>query len=137
MRTIKILLICLSAICAVNISAQVILVPEQKIEWLDLQQNRTNFSVVGDLCPTLVFSNNSALPYFAFRASSPLGEKYIQANLAEVKTAEISSSYFDNDQLQFITEDFQVAIESVQSDKKHQQVVSILPFRKRNGKFLA
>ena len=96
MRTIKILLICLSAICAVNISAQVILVPEQKIDWLDLQQNRTNFSVVGDLSPSLVFLSNSALPCFAFRTTSPKGEKYNQANLAEVKTADSLSRWTRN-----------------------------------------
>ena len=134
MRTIKLLFICLSAICTANMSAQVILVPEQKIEWLDLSQNRTNLSTVGDLCHSLILSNNATLPIFAFRTSSPKGEKFIQPSLAEIKTSEISSAYFDNSQLQLISEDFQVKIESIQSQDKHHQVVSVTPFRKRNGK---
>jgi hypothetical protein len=134
MRTIKLLLICLSAICTANSSAQEILVPEQKIEWLDLEQNRTNFSVVGDLCQSLIISNNSPLPYLAFRASSPKGEKFIQPNLSLMKTSEIGAGYFDNDQLQLIQEDFLIDIESIQSLDKHEQVITVFPFRKRNGK---
>jgi hypothetical protein len=133
MRTIKLLLICLSALCAAKSTAQVILVPKQKIEWLDIQQNRTNLSVVGDLCPSLIISNKSPLPFFAFRANSLKNEKFIQPILTQVTTSGISLSYFDNDQLPMISEDFRVEIESVQSDDKHQQVVNVFPFRKRNG----
>ncbi len=134
MRTIKLLLLCFSAICIADASAQEILVPEQKIQWLDIQQNRTTYSVVGDLCPSLIISNNSTLPFFAFRASASKGEKHIAPVLANVSSAEISSSYFDNDQLQLITDDFRVEVESVQSDVKNNQVVTVIPFRKRNGK---
>ena len=134
MRTIKLLLLCLSAICIANASAQERLVPEQKIQWLDIQQNRTNYSVVGDLCPSLVISNNSTLPFLAFRASALKGEKYIAPTLTNVSSSEISSSYFDNDQLQLITDDFRVEVQSVQSDSKNNQVVTVIPFRKRNGK---
>ena len=108
--------------------------PEQKIQWLDIQQNRTNFSAVGDLCPSLVISHNSPLPFFAFRASAAKGEKHIAPILANVSSAEISSSVFDNDQLQLIEDDFRVEVESVQSDEKNQQVVTVFPFRKVNGK---
>ena len=134
MRTIKLLLLCFSAICIANASAQEILVPEQKIQWLDIQQNRTNYSVVSDLCPSLIISNSSTLPFFAFRASASKGEKHIAPVLANVTSAEISSSYFDNDQLQLITDDFRVEVQSVQSDVKNNQVVTVIPFRKRNGK---
>ena len=134
MRKIKLLLLCLSAICVANASAQGTLVPEQKIQWLDIQQNRTNFSAVGDLCPSLVISHNSPLPFFAFRASAAKGEKNIAPILANVSIAEISSSFFDNDQLQLIEGDFRVEVESVQSDEKNQQVVTVFPFRKINGK---
>jgi hypothetical protein len=134
MRTIKLLLLCISVICATNTWAQVVLVPEQKIQWLDLQQNRTNCSVVGDLCGSLVISNNYPLPFFAFRTSSPKGEKFTQPFLSNILTSEISSGYFDNDQLQWIEEDFRVEVESVQSDEKHSQVVTVFPFRKTNGK---
>jgi len=134
MRTIKLLLLCLSAICIANASAQETLVAEQKIQWLDIQQNRSNYSVVGDLCPSLIISNNSALPFFAFRASASQGEKYIAPILSSVSASEISSSYFDNDQLQLITDDFRVEVQSVQSDAKNNQVVTVIPFRKRNGK---
>lgn len=134
MRTIKLLLICISVICVTNTSAQVILVPERKIEWLDIQQNRTTFSVVGDLCPELIVSDNYALPFFAFRTSSLKNEKFVDPILSEIKTSEISSSFFDNQQLALIEEDFRVAIESIQSDEKHQQLITVFPFRKRNGK---
>ncbi len=134
MRTIKILLICFSVICALNISAQVTLVPEQKIEWLDLQQNRNDCSVIGDLCPSLIISNNYPLPFFAFRATSSKNEKYTQPFLTNLSTSEISASFFDNEQLALIEEDFRVEVESVQSDEKHQQVVTVFPFRKTNGK---
>ena len=90
--------------------------------------------MVGDLCPSLIISNNSTLPFFAFRASASKGEKHIAPVLANVSSAEISSSYFDNDQLQLITDDFRVEVESVQSDVKNNQVVTVIPFRKRNGK---
>lgn len=134
MRTIKLLLICFSAICVINASAQTVVVPEQKIEWLDIEQNRTNFSVVGDLCPALIISNNHSVPFFAFRASSPKNEKFTQAFLTNLKISEISASYFDNDQLQQIEDDFRVEVETVQTDEKHLQVVTVFPFRKRNDK---
>ena len=134
MRTIKLLLICFSVICAAHISAQVVLVSEQKIEWLDIKQNRTPSSVVGDLCSSLVISSNTPLPFFAFRSSSLKNEKFSQPFLANISTSEISASYFDNDQLQLIGEEFLVELESIQSDEKHQQVVIVFPFRKINGK---
>jgi hypothetical protein len=134
MRTIKLLILCFSAICLANASAQEILVPEQKIQWLDIQQNGTNYSVVVDLCPSLIISNSSTLPFFAFRASASKGEKHIAPVLANVSSTEISSIYFDYDQLQLITDDFRVEVESVQSDVKNNQVVTVIPFRKRNGK---
>jgi hypothetical protein len=134
MRTIKLLFICLSAIYAVNTSAQVIIVPEQKIEWIDVEQNRTNFSVVGDLCSALVNSDNFTLPFFAFRAASSADEKFYQPFLSNISTLEISSSYFDKDQLQSIGNEFRVEVESVQSDKKNNQVVTVFPFRKANGR---
>ena len=134
MRTIKLLLLCLSAICTANASAQEILVPEQKIQWQDIQQNRINYSVVGDLCPSLIISSNSTLPFFAFRAAASKGEKHIAPILANVSSAEISSSYFDQDQILLLTDEFRVEVESVQSDLKNNQVVTVIPFRKRNGK---
>ena len=134
MRTIKLLLLCLSAICIADTSAQDILVPEQKIQWLDIQQNRTNYSVIGDLCPSLLVSNHSPLPFFAFRATSKKGEKHIAPTLSNVSTLEISSSYFDNEQLSLIEDDFRVEVESIQSDEKNNEVVTVFPFRKRNGK---
>ena len=134
MRTIKLLLLCLSAICIANASAQEILVPEQKIQWLDIQQNRTNYSVIGDLCPSLVVSNNYPLPFFAFRAKAMKGEKHIAPFLSNVTISEISTSYFDNEQLSLIEDDFRIEVESVQSDEKNNEVVTVFPFRKRNGK---
>ena len=134
MRTIKLLLLCLSAICIADTSAQDILVPEQKIQWLDIQQNRTNYSVIGDLCPSLLVSNHSPLPFFAFRATSKKGEKHMAPTLSNMSTLEISSSYFDNEQLSLIEDDFRVEVESIQSDEKNNEVVTVFPFRKRNGK---
>ena len=134
MRTIKTLFICFSAICTANVSAQVTLVPEQKIEWLDIEQNRTYCSVVGDLCPSLIASEEYALPFLAFRATSVKNEKFSQPFLSNVSTLEINSSYFDTHQLKLIPDDFLVEVESVQSDEKNQQVVTVIPFRKRNGK---
>jgi hypothetical protein len=134
MRTIKLLLLCLSVICVTNVNAQVTIVPEQKIKWLDLQQNRTTCAVVTDLCPALLFSTQTPLPFLAFRATSERNEQFINPALSNVATAEISSSYFDNEQLQNIDADFRVEIESVQTDKKNYQVVTVFPFRKRNGK---
>ena len=115
MQPIKLLFICLSAVYAANASAQVIIVPKQKIEWNDVEQNRTNFSVVGDLCSALVNSDHSVLPFFAFRASSSANEKFNQPFLSNISTLEISSSYFDKDQLQSIGDEFRVEVESVQS----------------------
>ena len=134
MRTIKLLLLCLSAICAVNVSAQITVVPEQKIVWLDLQQNRTTLSAVADLSPSLVYMTSSPLPYLAFRVTAERDEKFIQPVLVNIKTTELNSSFFDNEQLVAIGDDFEVIIESIQSDKKNNQVVSVVPFRKRNGK---
>lgn len=134
MRTIKLLLTCISVICGINISAQVILVPEQKINWLDLKQNRTSFSVVEELCPSLILSTHSPLPVLAFRANTSSSEQFTQPILTQLTISEISSSYFDNHQLQNMEEDFRVEVESVQTDKKNQQVVTVFPFRKRNGK---
>ncbi|MFA9220768.1 MAG: hypothetical protein ACEQSL_06235, partial [Sediminibacterium sp.] len=134
MRTITLLFICLSAIYAVNSSAQVIIVPEQKIEWIDIEQNRTNFSVVGDLCSALVNSEDFTLPFFAFRVTSSANEKFYQPFLSNISTLEISSSYFDKDQLQSISNEFRVEVESVQSDKKNNQVVTVFPFRNINGR---
>ncbi len=134
MRIIKLISICLSAIYAANITAQVTLVTEQKIEWLDFKQGRTTFSVAEDLCPSLIVDNNSPVPFLAYRAKTSKNEKFIQPILSQEKTSEISSSYFDNDQLQNIEKDFRVEVASVQTDKENQQVVKIYPFRKRNGK---
>lgn len=134
MRTIKLLLLCLSAICAEKASTQVIVVPEQKIVWGDLQQNRTTLSAVGDLSPSLIYTGQSPLPYLAFRITAETDEKFIQPALVNVKTTELNSSFFDNEQLLAIGDDFKIEIESIQNDKKNNQVVSIIPFRKRNGK---
>ena len=120
MRTIKLLLLCLSAICAVNVSAQITVVPEQKIVWLDLQQNRTTLSAVADLSPSLVYMTSSPLPYLAFRVTAERDEKFIQPDLVNIKTTELNSSFFDNEQLVAIGDDFEVIIESIQSDKKKQ-----------------
>lgn len=134
MRTIKLLLFCISAVYMSNVAAQSVIVSEQKIDWLDLQQNRTTPSVVGDLCPSLVISNNYTVPVLAFRTKSFNSEKFNQAFLSNVTTSEISATYFDQDQLSIIGEDFRVELESVQFDEKHQQVAIVIPFRKRNGK---
>lgn len=133
MRKIKLLILCLSIFCTTNISAQVLIVPEQKVDWLDIEQNRTRFTVVGDLCPSFVISANYTLPFFSFRATSLKNEKFYQPFLSNISLSEISSSYFDNDQLQLIEEEFRVEIQSIQSDEKHHQVVNVFPFRKRNG----
>ena len=133
MRKFKLLLLCLSIVYTAHTSAQVLLVPEQKIDWLDIEQNRTRFTAVGDLCYSLVISNDNPLPYFSFRTSSLKNEKFYQPFLSNISLSEINSSYFDNDQLQLIEEEFRVEIQSVQSDEKHHQVVNIFPFRKRNG----
>ena len=134
MRTIKLLFICISVIYAAKTSAQVVLVPEQKVAWLDIEQNRTNFSIVADLCPSLIVSADDELPHLAFRASSPKDQKYIQPLLSEITTGEIRSSFFDNEQLASIEDEFKIEITSVQIEKDHQQVISIVPFRRRNGK---
>jgi hypothetical protein len=134
MRTIKLLFLCISVICTVNISAQVILVPEQKINWQDLKQNRTSFSVVEELCPSLILTAKSPLPVLAFRANTSPNEQFIQPILTQLTISEISSSYFDNYQLQNMEDEFRVEVESVQTDKKNQQVVTVFPFRQRNGK---
>ncbi|MDP5076155.1 MAG: hypothetical protein NWP82_06710, partial [Flavobacteriales bacterium] len=70
----------------------------------------------------------------AFRANTSSNEQFIQPILTQLTISEISSSYFDNHQLQNMEEDFRVEVESVQTDKKNQQVVTVFPFRKRNGK---
>ncbi len=134
MRTIKLLLLCLSAICITNANAQIIIVPEQKIEWLDLKQTSTTGPAVSDLCPSLLFSTQTPLPFFAFRTTSERDEQFINPNLTNVTIEEISSSVFDNSQLQIIESEFRVEVETIQIDKKNNQVVTVIPFRKRNGK---
>lgn len=134
MRTIKLLIFCISAVYMTNVAAQTIIVPKQKIDWLDLQQNRTTSTVVGDLCSSLIISDNYSVPVFAFRTNSLKSDQFTQPLLINVSTSEISATYFDNDQLQHIEEEFRVEVESVQTDANNQQVVTIFPFRKINGK---
>ena len=137
MRTIKLLLLCLSAICIADTSAQDILVPEQKIQWLDIQQNRTNYSVIGDLCPSLLVSNHSPLPFFAFRATSKKGEKHMAPTLSNMSTLEISSSYFDNEQLSLIEDDFRVEVESIQPQhESHLRSMRVVRYRNKMNLFL-
>ena len=134
MRTIRIILFCISAVYTSNVLAQTVVVSEQKIEWLDLTQDKIAISAVGDLCPSLVISENYMVPVFAFRTNSFKSEKFTQPFLSNISTSEISPAYFDLDQLRIIGEDFRVEMESVQFDEKHQQVAIVIPFRKRNGK---
>jgi hypothetical protein len=134
MRTIKLLLFCLSAVYTSRVAAQQMIVPNQKIEWLDLQQNKTIPSVIGDLSPSLVTLDKYSVPVLAFRAISFNNEKFTQPVLSNVIASEISAAYFDQEQLRIIGEDFQVEIESVQFNEKHQQVATVIPFRRRDGK---
>jgi len=134
MRLIKILVFCLSIAYTHNTVAQVTILADQKINWLDLGQSNSSFAVVGDLCPSLLYSPETPLPLFAFRTSSSVETSYTKPILVNIQTAEIRSSYFDNEQLLAITDEFRVEVNVVQADKKNNSVISVYPFRKRNGK---